>query len=192
MMAHLLDLEQPLHLVVDGILSPDECRQFIERIEGARPTLAPITTARGPVIATDTRNNTRVMFDDPEVAGMLFERIRAHCPPRMKGMEICGANERLRCYKYEPGQRFAPHHDGAFHRSDDEQSWLTYLVYLNDDFEGGETDLMSLGKVIAPKPGRALLFQHALLHEGCVVKRGIKYAVRSDVMYRRAPAARAW
>lgn len=191
MMAHLLDLEQPLHFVVDGVLSPAECEQFIERIEGAHPTLAPITTARGPMFETDIRNNTRVMFDDAALAGMLYERIRRHCPPRMKGMEICGANERLRCYKYEPGQRFAPHYDGAFARSADERSLLTYLVYLNDDFEGGETDMIGLGKVIAPKPGRALLFQHFILHEGCTVRRGTKYAVRSDVMYRRATSPKA-
>ena len=33
--------------------------------------------------------------------------------------------------------------------------------------------------------GMALLFQHRLLHEGCVVHRGVKYALRSDIMYRR-------
>jgi prolyl 4-hydroxylase len=188
MMAHLLDLNQPLHFVVDGVLSPGECEEMIARIEGAKPTLAPITTARGPLIQTDIRNNTRVMFDDPGFAEVLYQRVRRHCPSRMMGMEICGGNERLRCYKYEPGQRFAPHYDGAFFRSDDERSLLTYLVYLNDDFDGGETNLISLGKVIEPKPGRALLFQHAILHEGRTVERGIKYAVRSDVMYRRAPS----
>jgi hypothetical protein len=30
-----------------------------------------------------------------------------------------------------------------------------------------------------------LLFNHHLLHEGAVVTQGLKYAVRSDVMYRR-------
>lgn len=185
MMSHFLDLMQPLHFVVDGVFSPDECRELIERIEGAKPTLAPITTARGPKFETDVRNNTRVMFDDQGLADVMFQRILRHCPPRMRGMEICGANERLRCYKYEPGQYFAPHYDGAFTRSENERSMLTYLVYLNDDFEGGETDLISLGEVVQPKAGRALLFQHAILHEGRAVRRGVKYAARSDVMYRR-------
>jgi hypothetical protein len=30
----------------------------------------------------------------------------------------------------------------------------------------------------------ALLFQHQLLHEGSEVTSGVKYVVRSDVMYR--------
>jgi hypothetical protein len=40
-------------------------------------------------------------------------------------------------------------------------------------------------RAIDPKPGRALLFQHFLLHEGSAVTRGVKYVMRSDVMYRR-------
>ena len=32
----------------------------------------------------------------------------------------------------------------------------------------------------------ALLFQHRLLHEGAEVTAGVKYVVRSDIMYRRA------
>ncbi|MBK8258876.1 MAG: 2OG-Fe(II) oxygenase [Polyangiaceae bacterium] len=183
-MAHLLDLTKPLHFVVDNVLSIEECQSLINVIEERGPRLAPITTARGPLIDADIRNNTRVMFDDEALAERLFQRIKRHCPPEIKGLEIVGANERLRCYKYEVGQRFAPHYDGAFFRSDNERSFLTYLIYLNDNFEGGQTDLLSLGKKIAPKPGRALLFQHAILHEGCAVTRGIKYAVRSDVMYR--------
>ena len=61
---------------------------------------------------------------------------------------------------------------------------LTLIVYLNDDFEGGETDF-DLGVCVDPRPGTALLFQHFLLHEGCKVTAGMKYVLRSDVMYRR-------
>ncbi len=184
MMAHLLDLQRPLHFTVDGILSPAECAALIERIEAARPALAPITTARGFVVDTETRNNSRVIFDDPELAALLYERVAPHVPADAMGMRAVSANERLRCYKYEVGQWFKPHYDGAFQRSRTERSLYTYMVYLNDDFEGGETAFLDLQVAVQPKPGRALLFQHHLLHEGCEVRRGIKYAVRSDIMYR--------
>jgi len=49
-MANLIDLQKPLHVVVDGVLSPAECADWIARIEAEGPALAPITTARGPVI----------------------------------------------------------------------------------------------------------------------------------------------
>jgi hypothetical protein len=89
------------------------------------------------------------------------------------------------CYRYQPGQRFAPHYDGAFFRSDDEVSHLTLLVYLNEDFIGGETRFYVPEALIKPRTGMALFFQHRLLHEGCEVRSGTKYVARSDVMYHR-------
>ena len=96
-----------------------------------------------------------------------------------------GANERLRCYRYDVGQRFAPHQDGSFVRNELEQSLLTFMIYLNDDFEGGETNFLELDVSIKPRTGSALLFQHPILHEGAEVTAGRKYASRSDIMYRR-------
>jgi len=38
-------------------------------------------------------------------------------------------------------------------------------------------------EAVVPRAGMALLFQHQLLHEGCVMESGVKYVLRSDVMY---------
>ncbi len=181
-----LDTRNPLVITVDDVLTTAECTALIARIEAAGPTVAPITTATGFVQRPDIRNNTRVIFDDPALAATLFERVRAHVPERLEGAwRLCGANERLRCYRYAPGQFFAPHFDGAFTRSDDERSLLTFMVYLNECEAGGHTNLLDLELKIAPRAGRALLFNHHLLHEGERVHRGLKYVVRSDLMYRR-------
>lgn len=176
----------PLVVTLDDVLSPAECAVLIARIEAAGPTVAPITTHRGFELRPDLRNNTRVMFDDPALAALVFERIRASVPERLETDWVsCGANERLRCYRYEPGQYFAPHFDGCFRRSPTEESLLTLMVYLNDCPGGGATNFIDLERSVKPKPGRALLFNHHVLHEGAVVTSGLKYAVRSDVMYRR-------
>ena len=50
--------------------------------------------------------------------------------------------------------------------------------------EGGETSFLELGEAIEPRTGNALLFQHPLLHEGSVLRAGLKYVLRTDVMYR--------
>jgi hypothetical protein len=192
MYAALLDLRHPLLWTVDGALSPDECAEMIARIDAAGPSLAPINQAEGPVVDIRTRSNSRVMFDDPALAARLFERVRGHVPVALQGLRVVGANERVRCYRYDVGQRFAPHYDGSFVRDDAERSLLTLLVYLNDGFSGGETAFPDLGQSITPRAGMALLFQHAILHEGCAIRAGVKYAVRSDVMYRReGPALEA-
>ena len=63
-------------------------------------------------------------------------------------------------------------------------------MYLNDDFTGGETAVMS--KVIMPKRGMALFFRHELRHEGRAVTSGTKYVMRTDVMYGRVGETRGY
>ena len=36
---------------------------------------------------------------------------------------------------------------------------------------------------VVPEPGMVLLFQHNIYHEGALVTGGLKYAMRTDVMY---------
>jgi hypothetical protein len=183
----LLDFGQALGWTVPQFLDAAECSALIARIERAGCMPAPITTHTGFVMRPEIRNNDRAIIEDPDLSARLFERLRPHVPGVMcGGMIACGANERFRCYRYRPGQRFAPHYDGAFVRSPSEESLLTFMVYLNDDFVGGCTRFLDLeGGTIEPSAGMALLFQHALLHEGCAVESGVKYVLRSDVMYRR-------
>ncbi|RKH10625.1 2OG-Fe(II) oxygenase [Corallococcus sp. CA053C] len=184
-----LGTSNPLVITVDNLLSGEECRELIARIEEAGPTAAPITTAAGFVMRPDIRNNTRVMFDDAAMAASLFERIVPHVPLRLEREWVaCGANERLRCYRYEAGQYFAPHFDGAFVRHRDERSLLTFMVYLNDCPHGGATNFLMLGHSVTPSMGTALLFNHHLFHEGAAVTEGVKYVLRTDLMYRRGGA----
>lgn len=83
------------------------------------------------------------------------------------------------------------HFDGAFVRDDHEQSLVSFLVYLNDGFEGGETVFPQIVRTIVPRAGMALLFQHRVLHEGAPVRSGVKYVLRSDLMYRAVDAGDA-
>jgi prolyl 4-hydroxylase len=172
-----------LFWTIDDVLSRADCAALIDRLEALGPTAAPITTARGFELRPDIRNNTRVMFDDEPLAARLFTAV-ASTLPSLPGREVVGANERLRCYRYSSGEYFAPHFDGSFHRTPREASALTLLVYLNDGFEGGRTRFCDEAIEVDPKPGRALLFFHHVRHAGNPVLRGVKYVVRSDIMYR--------
>ena len=188
MVASQLDFERPLILLIPDVLTSQECKDWIELIKAKGTEPAPINTSRGTQIVSHVRNNRRAMFDDPERANELFERVKETVPRDIHGMELVGVNERLRCYEYHAGQYFAPHLDGAFFRSDDERSWYTFMIYLNEGFEGGETVfLVEPETVITPRPGLALLFQHPIIHEGARVTAGTKYVVRTDLMYRQKP-----
>jgi prolyl 4-hydroxylase len=184
-----VDPTRPYIFTVREVFTPEECRGLIARIEREGPTVAPITTLRGPRVDAMIRNNERVMFDDPGLAAELFGRIREQVPPEIHGMRVVGANERIRCYRYRPGMRFAMHSDGAFVRNERERSVYTLMVYLKEEFEGGCTTFFVQPEVsIRPRTGMALLFQHPLVHEGSIVISGVKYVLRTDLMYRDAAA----
>ena len=135
----------------------------------------------------DIRNNERVIVDDVDLAQSLFRTTRPLLPEEWYGWELVGLNERFRFYRYDPGQYFAPHTDGYFERDNGERSHLTFMIYLNGGFEGGETTFAMNRKPlrVVPRTGMALLFYHQVLHEGSAVISGRKYVLRSDVMYRR-------
>ena len=173
--------------VVDEFLAPDECGTLVARGEREGYDDALITTSAGFVINKDIRNNRRVIVDDRLLAGALWERARALVPVTVARWCATGLNERFRFYRYDPGQRFAPHFDCRFERSVLERSELTFMVYLNDNFGGGETKFYDADRqlhvTVRPERGMALVFEHAQLHEGAPVVSGRKYVLRTDVMY---------
>lgn len=53
------------------------------------------------------------------------------------------------------------------YEASDGNTWnrvLTYTLYLNDDFEGGETEFLVQNKRIKPKPGLCAVFPCGFLH----------------------------
>jgi predicted 2-oxoglutarate/Fe(II)-dependent dioxygenase YbiX len=164
-----------------NFLTPDECEAIIALTEHVGYEPAPITTAGGFKLRPDIRNNTRVMIDDIERASALWTRVREHVPIFIRGRQAIALNERFRFYRYDPGERFAPHRDGAFRRDNGECSLLTFMIYLNEGFSGGDTVFADV--TVTPQRGMALIFEHDLLHEGAPVTSGRKYVLRSDVMY---------
>lgn len=95
---------------------------------------------------------------------------------------------------YSPGQYFKPHYDYFVPRtnkytestnSGGQRTW-TFMVYLNDVEEGGETEFTELGLKIKAKKGTAVLWNNIapdcslnkkLKHQGTPVKSGKKYII---------------
>jgi prolyl 4-hydroxylase len=173
--------------LINDFLTAQECDSFVARGEGVGFASAPVTTLFGPRMLPDVRNNTRVMLDDPILAEQIFERARPFLPELLgDSWHLLGLNERWRYYRYDPGERFSPHYDGAFMRSKKEISQLTFMLYLNDAFTGGATKFHDKPAVtVQPVRGQALVFVHRKLHEGSAVLTGRKYVLRTDVMYHR-------
>ena len=163
------------------VLDPRECEAMILRAETGGFEVAPINAAGGVRVVRETRNNDRVMIDDEELAARLWSRVRDEAPVMLEGRQARGLNERFRFYRYSCGQKFDWHSDGSFERKNGERSFLTFMVYLNEGYSGGGTRFQDCS--VIGMTGMALVFEHGLIHQGAEISHGVKYVLRSDVMY---------
>jgi predicted 2-oxoglutarate/Fe(II)-dependent dioxygenase YbiX len=169
---------------IEDFLTRQECLDTIVKSEGIGYELAKVNTASGAKVRTDIRNNSRAFYKSEELAQQLWEKLQPLLPPllaHMAGSTAIGLNELFRFYRYQRGHQFKGHYDERYVRSEHEVSELTLMEYLNDNFQGGDTTFR--GVSIQPRQGMALLFLHSLYHEGSEVTQGVKYVLRSDVMY---------
>jgi predicted 2-oxoglutarate/Fe(II)-dependent dioxygenase YbiX len=77
--------------------------------------------------------------------------------------------------KYLPGKYFKIHADhGPYYACT-----VSAVVYLNDDFEGGEIEFVRQGLVIKPKAGDIVMFPSNFVYEhaSLEVRSGVKYSV---------------
>lgn len=114
--------------------------------------------------------------------------------------------EELQVVKYQTSDYYKYHCDASFHpdvipnmnRGCGPRIY-TILIYLNDDFEGGETEFDVAGIRVTPKKGKAIVFQNVdenldlipeSSHAGLPVKHGTKWVANKWV--RVWPMAMQW
>jgi len=210
--------------VIQNVFTPDECDRLIARSEEQGYENAFVNSrGKAQILLSQVRNNDRSIIDDPVTAEEIWTRIRTKVndnndlmtaswansvKPRMgfkknnsRERRAVGLNERLRFLRYDQGTFFASHYDGNYTRRNEagaerngETSFVTMMLYLNEDFRGGSTrfvrnDCDKVGVAVTPRTGMVLLFQHDIYHEGAPLISGRKYAIRSDVMYSTHGAA---
>ena len=189
-----------------NVLTPTECEALINLSEG----LGYLPDA-AVSLPRDIRHNDNVVWITDEATDeILWRRIadavcadlRPYHPHRPLGI-----NARFRFYRYNTGDFFKPHTDGAWSGSrvvngelhnnayPDRFSQMTLLLFLNDDFEGGATrflvrDACNGGKRIDVRTpaGGALCFPHGMHPLHCVhssepIIEGVKYIIRSDILF---------
>ena len=151
--------ESPRLRIIDGFASKAECVWLIERAL-ARLQPAKVVTAAGSHTVEEGRSNSAIGFQLTEmdlVVEMLRTRIASatHLPlPLFEPAQVL---------HYAPGQQFEAHHDyfdpelpGHAEQLKSGQRIATFLIYLNDDYAGGETAFPRAGISFRGKTGDAL------------------------------------
>ncbi|KAJ3067647.1 hypothetical protein HDU98_009143 [Podochytrium sp. JEL0797] len=217
----------PETFVIQNLLSLDECRQILTAAEsvGFTPDEPVVDTASNRSVSA----HNVILLTDPKLTKMIDDRARPLLPPTMLDdgdtlqvnsdnlRTLEGVNPRWRIYRYVPGALYRPHIDGGWPKSEYDletekytfdasngTTWsrMTFLIYLNEGFEGGETTYFvpskeAVGvmdaKRVTPRAGCAMVFPHGsvkgnLLHEGSGVLEGVKYIARTEVLYRTKEA----
>lgn len=201
-------------LIIRNLLTEGECQQIIDVIDSA--ALIPGSAK------TFVRDNYVTAVDDEDASSDLFDRITAslrgagedtiRCNSEnassfldngcgMKGLwELHSLNPTLELVKYFSGGHFAAHYDGdTVVDAPTLRSFKTFMVYLNDEYDGGETNFGEYEDATDTKPhiskdlvhtsfkarrGDCIIFDHKLWHEGQSVREGRKYLIKSNLMYR--------
>lgn len=164
-----------------GLFTPEECAFLIVT---AAPNLRPsvvIDSRDGRAIPNPVRTSSGASFpfvDENPAIHALNRRLAA-----ASGTEV-RAGEPLQVLRYAPGEQYREHSDALPNVAPTQQRVLTFLVYLDEDYEGGETNFPIPALKVRGRAGDGLLFRNAsndglpnprALHAGLPVTRGVKH-----------------
>jgi len=186
-------------IVLENLLTRSECQRIISETEGIG--FGHLGTGRTGKMY---RGNRRLQIDDTsgKLGEEIWRRIKKFMPeieeiPTDGSFVYYGMNPRYRFAKYFAGDGFGIHIDKPTIYEHDICSIYTVNIYLNDlsPEQGGYTNFyrkLTGGKPIASAGGTAgscAIFKQALVdyspvHDGAKVESGLKYLMRTDVVYK--------
>ena len=195
--------ESPRIRRIDGFLSTGVCRWLVDKARGQLARARIYSIDGGGAAVAMSRTNTETDFNVVQsdlVLVLVRARIAAATglPPAV--MEL------TKVLHYSVGERFDLHYDYidpavpgfAAELAARGQRLATFLVYLNDDYEGGQTHFPRVGLSHRGPTGSALFFANvdtggrpdpATLHAGLAPTRGEKWLL-SQWIRDRSPAGR--
>lgn len=188
--------EDPRVSTFPGFIRGELCAELISYARGHLEPAKVYDAVGSQDIIVAHRSNTIATFDVPRV-----EFVHSLIQARMSA--ACGFPESMMeaptVLHYFPGEQFQSHYDFVNPASSPDyraeiarngQRMLTFLVYLNDDYDGGETDFPQLGFTHKGSRGEGIYFVNALpdlspdkrmLHAGRPTTRGEKWIITQFV-----------
>ena len=216
---------------IKNILTSQECDNLIIKAEKAGFSPSPPSGGgHGQTPRTGARTSQFYVYDDKDFANKLWERLKDYVPTNLRDIKPVpymnsftqgdefkpvGVNDHLRFYKYDPGQYILKHDDYRMSRFRydkekdkyyEQMSFLTIVIYLNEDFQDGRTlfwtkyattgttghcrfirdvEFTESDLQIVPELGKAVIHDHMVQHEGEPPKKSTKYILRTDILHEK-------
>ena len=172
---------------IPNFLSPEECNHMMEL---SKNQLRQSQLFRGTDVEDLSVRRSKQAWlqdqDDPVLA-QISQRIAQRTKTNVSDQES------LQVVKYDTNGFYKPHFDACNKKVGDDcermnlgkgPRYMTVLMYLNDDFEGGGTFFPELNQTVIPQTGKAVIFYNVdrsgdvipkAIHGGLDVTRGEKW-----------------
>lgn len=170
---------------IPNFLTHEECNKVIELSNG-KLFPSKVYSQNEDLLSNDSRISQQCwLTDDNPLIKDISERVKQFT-------NTIGKQEQLQVVNYPKGGFFSPHYDAcegnegycSRMNGSDGPRLLTVLIYLNDNFEGGETVFPKINKSVKPEKGKAVIFRNVdengviitqALHGGEPIKSGEKW-----------------
>jgi prolyl 4-hydroxylase len=146
---------------IPNFLTSEECDKIIELSEGNMIT-SKVYSQNEDLYDNKIRisQQTWLSDNDPFIKD-LSDKIKSYTNTNNNYLE------EFQVVNYKPGGFYKPHYDACVgnktrceRMNKEGPRYLTFLIYLNDNFEGGETIFPKINRSIKPKKGKAVIFQN--------------------------------
>ena len=179
--ADQLDTRKAEFYTLENFLNADECDRVTQLIKSKlRPSAIASSGTYDPTFRTSRTCDLGVL-SDPLIADV----DRRIC--QMMGIDS-SFSEIIQGQYYEKGQEFKAHTDYfegeqiEQYAKEQGQRTYTFMVYLNEVKQGGETEFVRLKKAIQPKKGMAIIWNNLNADGSCNV----------NTMHHAHPVGRGW
>lgn len=101
----------------------------------------------------------------------------------INGIYPHSVDEMMKLYRLQSGDAVSRHVDDDFEGPNKLMALYSVLIYLNNDYTGGETIFNGTVHARNIPIGGGLLFYHKIPHEGLEVKSGERYVLKTDLFF---------
>lgn len=172
-------IEEPLIVVLDNVLSAEECEELIRLSKDGMKR----SKIRSTSEENDHRTSSSMFLEERE--NEIMAKIEKRLSYIMGIPEEHG--EELQLLHYSIGQEYKAHFDFFSSKNHPVKNprISTLVIYLNDVEEGGATFFPKLNFSVSPQKGRAVYFEYfynnqetneLTLHGGAPILKGTKWA----------------
>lgn len=172
--------------ILDNIVTKEEIDYILDKSKDIFNDSTVVANTGASVVKNARDSKTAWLSKEDPIIHSIMEKV---CKKVGKDVKNC---EDLQVVKYEPNGYYNNHHDSCCDDSEicnkfkerGGQRVMTCVIYLTDDFEGGETNFPNLNFKAKPPKGSGVLFHPMTddekkchpnaLHAGLPVKSGTK------------------